>query len=88
MLSFTAEAKQRLGPVRINRFRSDGIKIDGQIWRGADFFRNVDRYLTKTMMNEVGGRASASDLRDITTPAGEPRTSSQSSLFGREREDA
>lgn len=88
MLSFTAEAKQRLGPVRINRFRSDGIKIDGQIWRGADFFRNVDRYLTKTMMNEVGGRAAASDSRDITTPAGEPRASSQSSLFGREREDA
>ena len=64
MLSFTPEAKARLGPVRINRFRSEGIKIDGQIWKGADFFRNVDRYLTKTLMNEVNGRPPASDTRE------------------------
>lgn len=72
MLSFTAQAKERLGPVRINRFRTEGIKIDGQTWKGADFFRNVDRYLTKTMMNEAAGRPAAHDARD-TSPGPDRR---------------
>jgi hypothetical protein len=63
MLSFTPEAKARLGTVRINRFRTEGIRIDGQIWKGADFFRNVDRYLTKTMMNEAAARPASTDPR-------------------------
>ena len=69
MLSFTADAKARLGPVRINRFRSEGIKVDGQMWKGADFFRHVDRYLTKTMMAEVNGRPPATDPRETSTRA-------------------
>ena len=69
MLSFTKEARARLGQVRINRFRTSGIKIDGHRWTGANFFRNVDRYLTTTQLAEARRReqgAAAPDKRKPT----------------------
>lgn len=64
MLSFSPAAKERLGKVRINRFRGEGIRINGQIWKGADFFRNVDSYLTKTMLDEHQSRETHTDTRE------------------------
>jgi hypothetical protein len=68
MLEFTKAAKDRLGPVRINRYRTSGIKIDGHRWSGANFFRNVDRYLTTTQLDEVMRREKASEKSDKRKP--------------------
>ena len=48
MIKFDEEARERFGPFRVNRFRSQGIKVDGVHWNEANFFKDVDRYLTPT----------------------------------------
>ena len=45
LLKFDDATKKRFGPPRVNRFRSEGLKINGRIVRGAGYFENVERFL-------------------------------------------
>lgn len=58
LLKFDAETKKRLGPPKINRFRSGGNRINGVHVRPAGYFDNVERFLqsntVKTLKDDDG----------------------------------
>lgn len=62
-LTFTPEAVKMLGPPKVNRFRSEGVKVDGVRWRGSNFFRDVDKFLTKSAMAAAEESALREDAR-------------------------
>ena len=62
-LTFTPEAVKLLGPPKGNRFRSEGVKIEGVRWRGANFFQNLDKFLSKTQLTTAQDAARREDAR-------------------------
>ena len=62
-LTFTPEAVKLLGPPKVNRFRSEGVKIEGVRWRGANFFQNLDKFLSKTQLTTAQDAARREDAR-------------------------
>lgn len=65
MTVFEKEAQERFGPMRVNRFRSTGITMNGVRWRGAGFFENVDRYLTTASIKKYQDKADREDMEDL-----------------------
>lgn len=57
-LSFTDEADAAFGEVEINRFRPRGV-------RGADFFKNADRYLAPNFIRKLQKQADEEDEADM-----------------------
>jgi len=58
MLKFTDEADEMFGEIEINRYRPRGV-------RGADFFKNADRYLAPTVMSKLQKKADDEDAADM-----------------------
>ena len=65
MLSFSPDALRRIGPSRVYRWRSEGIKVNGVNWEPAAFFTNVERYLTSAHITKEQRRADEEDERDM-----------------------
>ncbi len=74
MTKFDAEAQARFGPFRVNRFRSTGLfRPEGthgkgnyaRFVTGADYFKNVDRFLKTGQMKPLVKKAEREDRDDI-----------------------
>jgi hypothetical protein len=57
-LTFDSKVVAEFGEVTLNRFRPRGV-------RGADFFKNTDRYLAPTHIKRLQKKADAEDAEDI-----------------------
>lgn len=57
-LTFSREVSDMFGDVEINRFRPRGV-------RGADFFKNADRYLASGLITKLQKKADNEDAADI-----------------------
>jgi hypothetical protein len=57
-LTFDSKVVAEFGEVTLNRFRPRGV-------RGADFFKNTDRYLAPTHIKRLQKKADAEDAEDL-----------------------
>ena len=67
MLKFDAETKKRLGPPKVNRFRSSGGKVNGQHVRPAGYFENVERFLQSNIVKKL--KVEGDQERDVDDKA-------------------
>lgn len=65
MTKFDKEAQARFGEFRVNRFRAQGLTIDGVHWRPAGFFANVDRYLSTAAVRKETAKAHEEDQKAL-----------------------
>jgi intracellular multiplication protein IcmO len=63
-IEFSDELKKRFGSFRPNRFRNNGILIEGVRWYGADLFKNTEKYLTATLMEQAKQAQAEQDRED------------------------
>ena len=64
LLKFDAETKKRLGPPKVNRFRSNGNKVNGIHVRPAGYFENVERFLMPNIVKKLKQEGDAEDELD------------------------
>lgn len=64
-IEFTPDIIKRMGSSRVNRWRSRGILVDGKRWEPANFFTNVEKYLTKSQVMSAVATAEIRDEDDM-----------------------
>jgi intracellular multiplication protein IcmO len=65
-LAFDSATKKRLGPPRVNRFRSNGLKINDVRVNKAGYFENVDRFLDAGALRGIKEQQGSNSEEDDT----------------------